>query len=208
MPAEPPGGFRAIAAGIAEDSLEQRSLEGVEFPLVYTFAAIRRIRRRPDLFRQIFRPNGASRAHRDRPFHGIFELPDISRPAICRQQLMGFGTDSQYFRVWRAPDLPILFNKVRRELRNVFAPLSERGHFQWKDIQAVKQIFAESSLLNFLAQIAVGGGDDPDIDFNDGLPAQPLDLSFLNHAQQIRLHAQRELANLIEEDRAAIRVFK
>ena len=35
----------------------------------------------------------------------------------------------------------------------------------------------ESSFLDLLAQIAVGGGNDPHIHLDDGLSTEPLDLS-------------------------------
>src|SRR5437016_3311968 len=46
----------------------------------------------------------------------------------------GLRADSGYFRVRGAPDVPILLNKVRGKLRNVFAALGERGHFEWQNI--------------------------------------------------------------------------
>src|SRR5437867_4020761 len=121
---------------------------------------------------------------------------------------MGFGADSGYFRVRGASDVPIFLNKVRGKLRNVFAAFRERGHFEWKDIQAVKQILPESSFLDLLAQIAVRGGNDPYIHLDDRLSAEPLDLSLLNHAQKIRLHVERKLTDFVQEDRAAIPLFK
>src|SRR2546427_605158 len=109
-------------------------------------------------------------------------LPDVSRPAICSQQLMGAGTNSRYFRVRGAPDVPVLPDKMRGKLRNVFAAFRECGHLQWKDVQAVKQIFPESSFFDLLAQIAVGGGNDPHIHLDHSASTEPLDLSSLNHA--------------------------
>src|SRR5207249_3738978 len=71
---------------------------------------------------------------------------------------------------------------MRGKQRNIFAAFGERGHFEWKDIQAVKQILPESSFLDLLAQIAVRGGNDPHIHLDDSLSTKPLDLSLLNHA--------------------------
>src|SRR5437867_5907800 len=93
---------------------------------------------------------------------------------------------------------------MRGKQRNIFAAFGERGHFEWKDIQAVKQILPESSFLDLLAQIAVRGGNDPHIHLDDSLSTEPLDLSLLNHAQKIRLHGERKLADFVQEDRAAI----
>src|SRR5436309_660015 len=121
---------------------------------------------------------------------------------------MDFGTDAGYFRVRSATDVPIFFNKMRGKLRNVFAAFGERGHFEWKNIQAVKQILPESSFLDLLTQIAVRGGNDPYIHLDDRLSTEPLDLSLLNHAQKIRLHVERKLTNFVQEDGATIPLFE
>ena len=61
------------------------------------------------------------------------------------------------------------------------------------------------SLPNHLLQILVGGRDDPDVDI-DGLGAPHAgDLPLLEHPQQLHLHVQRKIADLIQKDRAAVR---
>src|SRR5437773_12237772 len=104
--------------------------------------------------------------------------------------------------------MAILPDKMRGQLRNIFAAFGQRGHFEWKDVQAVKQIFPESSFLDLLAQIAVRGGNDPHIHLDDSFSTEPLDLSLLNHAQKIRLHGERKLTDFVREDRAAIPLFE
>src|SRR3989442_1906455 len=209
MPTETPGGFRTIAAGFAEYSFEERFLKRGKLALLAgAFGRIVRIRTRSDLFRQVFREDVRRGAHRNRPFDSVFEFPDVSRPAICSQQLMGAGTNSRYFRVRGAPDVPVLPDKMRGKLRNVFAAFRECGHLQWKDVQAVKQIFPESSFFDLLAQIAVGGGNDPHIHLDHSASTEPLDLSSLNHAQKIRLHVERKLTDFVQEDRTAVLLFE
>src|SRR5437867_2374754 len=97
---------------------------------------------------------------------------------------------------------------MRGKLRDIFTPFGQRGHFEWKDVQAVKQIFPESSFLDFLAQIAVRSGNDPHIHLDDSLSTEPLDLSLLNHAQKIRLHVERKLTDFVQEDRAPMPFFE
>ena len=50
----------------------------------------------------------------------------------------------------------------------------------------------------------MGGGDDADVDAIGRRAAQPLDLPFLEHAQQLDLHVQRQVADLVEEDRRVV----
>src|SRR5207247_1055478 len=56
-----------------------------------------------------------------------------------------------------------------------------------------------------LFEIAVGGGDDADVDMDALLATDAHELALLDHAQQLRLERGGELADLIEEDRALIR---
>ena len=60
-----------------------------------------------------------------------------------------------------------------------------------KHRQAVIEVFPEFALLHRLLQIAMGSGDDPDVDL-DGLWApQPLELPFLKYPQQLHLKFRR-----------------
>ena len=56
--------------------------------------------------------------------------------------------------------------------------------------------------------VAVGGGDDPDVDLDGGVGANPLELALLEDAQQLGLGAQRHLADLVEEDGALVGAFE
>ena len=58
------------------------------------------------------------------------------------------------------------------------------------------------------AQIAVGGGDDADVDAARDVLADAAQLPFLNDAQQLGLRARRQLADLVEEQRAAVRLLE
>ncbi len=70
-------------------------------------------------------------------------------------------------------------------------------------MQAVEQVLAEAPALHVGDQIAIGGGDQPHIDFHRFAGADRLDLAFLDGAQELDLRGRRQLADLIEEQRAA-----
>jgi hypothetical protein len=59
-----------------------------------------------------------------------------------------------------------------------------------------------------LAQVAVGGGDDARRGHAALRLAHALILAVLQHAQQLRLHLQRQLADLVEEKRAVVRILE
>jgi hypothetical protein len=54
----------------------------------------------------------------------------------------------------------------------------------------------------------VGRAHNPHIDGNRFVTAQPLNSSFLQRAQKLRLHVGAHIANLIQEQRAAIGLFE
>src|SRR5262249_54531315 len=56
-----------------------------------------------------------------------------------------------------------------------------------------------------LRQLAVGGSDHADVHADRPCPAQSLELLLLQHAQELGLQLEREVAHLVEEERAAVR---
>ncbi len=50
----------------------------------------------------------------------------------------------------------------------------------------------------------MGGGDDAHVHLLDPRRSQRLHLAFLEDAQQLGLHRQRQLADLVEQQRAAV----
>src|SRR5882672_1608596 len=77
-----------------------------------------------------------------------------------------------------------------------------------KNIQAVKQIFAKCLLLNHLPQIAISGCDQACIGSQRARASQTFELPFLEHAQQLGLKLERDVADLIQKYRSAIGQFK
>jgi hypothetical protein len=54
------------------------------------------------------------------------------------------------------------------------------------------------------ARISVGRGDHAHVDAQELVGADALDFAFLERAQELRLHRERELTDLVEEERAAV----
>ena len=55
--------------------------------------------------------------------------------------------------------------------------------------------------LDRLLEVAVGGGDDADVDLDRLGAAEALDHPLLEHAQELDLDLQRQVADLVEEQR-------
>src|SRR5262249_48092116 len=70
--------------------------------------------------------------------------------------------------------------------------------------QAEVEVLAELSCLHLALQVALGGGDDADIGVERLVSPHASKLARLEHAQELRLHVERQLANFVEEDRAPV----
>src|SRR5208337_653529 len=77
-----------------------------------------------------------------------------------------------------------------------------------KDIQPVKQIGTEFLLLHQGTEISIGGGDQTRVRGEGARTPQAFELALLQDAQQFGLELERNLANLIQEDRSPIGQFK
>ena len=91
---------------------------------------------------------------------------------------------------------------------NVGAALAQRRDAQRYHVQAVIEIGSELPRLDRLREVSVGGGDDADVHLDRPVAADRLELFLLQHPQQLHLRRDREFANLVEEQRAAVRQFE
>ncbi len=132
-----------------------------------------------------------------RAFHDIAQFTDVAGPVVCGERLhCCFGKDRLGAH---------LLQEVGNKFRHVLAAFGERGEVQRKDIQAIKQVFAEAAVRNRLLKILVRGRDDADIDRLGFIAADALDLTFFKHAKQFHLHIGRHVADFVEKDGAAVR---
>ena len=90
------------------------------------------------------------------------------------------------------------------EQRDVAAALAQRRHVHADDREAVVEVLAERLLRDLGAQVAVGRGDDAHVDLLVRVGADLAHRALVEHAQQRRLQVERQLADLVEEDRAAV----
>ena len=96
-----------------------------------------------------------------------------------------------------------LIEKMLDQLGNVFGALTKRWDFDAHYGEAIEQILAEAPRLDLGSQVPVGRGEDAHIYLGMGGLTDPFDLSPLQHTEQLGLHLERQLADLVEEDRAS-----
>ena len=97
----------------------------------------------------------------------------------------------------------VLADVVLDQRRNLLAALAQRRQRQAHDVEAVEQVVAEPAVGDQAFDAGVGRGDDADVDLDRLRLAERVDLVRLEEAQQLRLHLGADLADLVEEQRAA-----
>ena len=100
-----------------------------------------------------------------------------------------------------------MFQVVAAERRDIFRPFPEGRDQDLHHIQAVIEIFTEIPLPDFLLQIPVGGGGDPDVHLNIPEPADPLEAAVLQKGEKLCLHGERHLPDLVQEDGPSVCQF-
>ena len=92
--------------------------------------------------------------------------------------------------------------------RDVFAPLAQRRHRNLNRVQTEEEILPEAARVDLRVEVGVCGGDDPDVGPPRAGTAHPLELAGLEHAQQLGLEVQRDVGDLIQEQRPAFGQFE
>jgi len=131
----------------------------------------------------------------------ILKFANVSVPWMTNERTHGpfrDGVDVFLHRVG------IVLHEIPDELRNVRLSFTKRRKRNREDIQAVVQVFAKFTVVNHLPEIAVGGGDDTDVDARRACATDRFEFAFLKNAEQFGLKVQRHIADLIDEKRSTI----
>ena len=142
----------------------------------------------------------ALRQH-DRLQDRVLQLADVAGPRVGEQLALGLGREPEQRLALLGGGGP---GEVLGQQAHVFGPLAQRRNVQAHDVEAVEEVFAEAAGPHFVLEAPVGGGDDAHVDLARARAADHRDGLLLHEAQQPRLHVERQLANLVEEHRAAV----
>ena len=88
-------------------------------------------------------------------------------------------------------------------MRQILEPLAQRRQRDVDDREPVEQIEAELLARDHASQIAMGGRHDAGVDLHRPIRTDRLHGLRLEHAQELGLRRERQLAELVEEQRAA-----
>src|SRR5262245_54033510 len=90
-----------------------------------------------------------------------------------------------------------------RQQIDVRLAFTEGRNVYRKDSQPKEKVATKFTGINRGAQVLVSCCDDADIDGHWSFAADTVDRLFLNRTQKFSLHRQGQLANLVQENRAA-----
>src|SRR5262249_30943110 len=136
--------------------------------------------------------------------HGVPELAHVARPRIVLPAAEVPEHALFHRRLIRAE----LRSEVLDEHRDVLPPAAERRHLDPADGEAMKKVVAEAADEDLAVEIAPRRREDPDVDLDRLVAADATDLRPLDRAKELRLNRQRELADLVDEEGAPIRLLE
>ena len=95
-----------------------------------------------------------------------------------------------------------------RERPHILRAFAQRRHGDAHDVEPVQQVVTEPPGFDLVGERPVRGRHDAGIDPPWMVLADAPDLAFLDRAQQLGLRTRREFADLVEKQRAAIRLLE
>src|SRR5439155_20617021 len=166
------------------------------------FARRGRLVLRPERRRQVVGTDHVTRGQDHEPLDHVPELAHVSRPVV-RQEIHErvAGDGARPTAVLGAEDREAMI----LEERVVFLPRAQRRHLDRDHAEPVVEILAEPSLLDLPGEILVRRRDDAHVDLDRVLAAHALERLLLERAQDLGLGLERHVADLVEEQRAAVR---
>ena len=150
-------------------------------------------------------PDAVAGGQDHRPLDDVAQLADVAGPFVALERHHRIGGDLGRR---HPPFARVMGEEVEDERRDVLAPLGERGNDDRDHVKAIIEVFAEASGGDLLGQVARGGGDDADVDLDDAGAADAGEALVGEDAQDAGLRRDRHVGDLVEEQRAAMRLFE
>src|SRR5271169_5785550 len=98
--------------------------------------------------------------------------------------------------------------EVQSQNWNIFAALTQRRQVDFHRVQTEQQVLAKLTSLTRSLKVRIRGRDEAHINSLGTRRSHPFDFSRFQYAQQLRLLAQRYIADLIQKHRAAVSQFE
>ena len=98
--------------------------------------------------------------------------------------------------------------KFSKKQRDVLLAFAEGRQVDGELVEAIVEVLAEAALADGADDVDIGGGDDADVNLLGRGATHGDNLAVLEDAEKLDLHGQGQLANLVEEDGAAVGLFE
>ncbi len=157
-----------------------------------------------ELRRQVGKTHLSTGKQDGQTLHQIVQFTHIARPRVLLQGSHGIRRNRHAVTLFTRQ----LGQKVLHQHRHIFRAGPQRRHVNRKHIEAVVEVGAETAILNALLKILVGGGNHPHVGGLRTGTAHPFKAALLQYPQQLHLHGQRHVADLIQKQCAARCQFK
>ena len=151
---------------------------------------------------QVVQLDALGPAHRTRVVDDVAQLTQVARPAVPVQQGQHLGRHGRGLLAGRealgqqALDQPV-----------EVGPFAQRRQLHMGAIQPVVEVVAEAALAHQLVELAMGGSDHPQVDRHRSRGPDGQHLALGQHPQQPGLQGPRHVADLVEEEGAAVRLL-
>jgi hypothetical protein len=152
-------------------------------------------------------PGGAEEGaieEEDEAVDGAFQFADVAGPIVLLEAFDEGGFEG--FEVF-AEALVGLAEESEGEFGDILESGAERGEMEDDLGEAVIEVEAEELAGNVGFEVAVGGGDDADLDFVFGIAADAAGAAGFEEAEDFGLEGGVEVADFIEEEGAAGGLF-
>ena len=130
-------------------------------------------------------------AHHQRTLHLVLQLTHVARPCVRLQPRQTAPIDAHL------ATARVLLHEVRDQRRDVFRPRAQRRHGDRHDGEAIVEVLPKRPGADHRLEVAMRRREHTHVDFASALATDRADLSVLQHAQQLRLHARAHLADLV-----------
>ncbi len=154
---------------------------------------------------EILAPDAPLLVHEQSALHAVLEFTHIAWPLVTDEGLLGIVAQGRCLGALAASRS---LQKVLGERQNIVGTIPQRRDGDLDDIQSEIEILSKGSLADGAGQVGVGGADHAHIDAAGHVAAQPLKLARLQHAQQFHLRPGRQIADLVQEKRRAVRLLE
>ena len=137
--------------------------------------------------------------------HGVFQLAHVAAPEVVLQQFADLRAER---RRRHAVGLRVFGDEMLGERLDVLGTVAQGGQGDGHHVQPEIEVFAEIAPAHLFLEVAVRGGEQPDVHLDRLRAADAIDFPLLDGAQQLRLQPRVHLRDLVEQQSAAARLLE